>query len=51
MAAQGYQETMNRIAAQPPGSTVVIQVRRGQQLLTVSAVLDELPPELDKRQQ
>jgi serine peptidase DegS len=43
------QEAMNRIAALPPGTTVVIQVRRDRQLLTVSAVLDERPPELDQR--
>jgi serine peptidase DegS len=44
------QAAMNRIAALPPGTTVVIQVRRDRQLLTVSAILDERPPELDQRQ-
>jgi serine peptidase DegS len=44
------QAAMNRIAALPPGTTVVIQVRRDQQLLTVSAILEERPQELDQRQ-
>ena len=44
------QAAMTRIAALPPGTTVVIQVRRDRQLLTVSAILDERPPELDQRQ-
>ena len=43
------QEAMNRIAALPPGTTVVIQVLRGRQRLTLSVVLDERPPELDER--
>lgn len=51
VAVQSDQEAMNRIAALLPGTEVVIQVRRDQQLLTMTAVLEERPPELDSRSQ
>ncbi len=49
IAVQSNQDAMNRIAALPPGTKVVIEVRRNAQLLTLSAILDERPPELDRR--
>jgi serine peptidase DegS len=48
IAVNSDQEAMNRIAALPPGTEVVIQVRRNDQLLTMSTVLEERSPELDK---
>ena len=48
VAVSSDQEAMNRIAALPPGTRVVIQVRRNQQLLIMSAVLEERSQELDR---
>lgn len=44
------QETMNRIAAMSPGSTVKIRVRRGHVTLDLSATLEERPLALDLRE-
>ncbi len=44
MPVQNAQETLNRVAGMPPGSTLDIRARRGAQQLEFKATLAERPP-------